>query len=396
MKSEHSLKVGLIHKNVATTESSLGGGGDVFLIYLIRALKELGHYVLLSVIKPTPWDTIEKDLGWVYKPDLEILRFSPSIIDRAKLLKQFIPSPHIKMLKYKCDLTFNTYGDNLFWNTDIIYMHTPLTKDELSAKYQRNALSRLYYKVYASMAKKAKRKLKTLILTNSYYSKRIIDDTFGLLSKVIYPPIDTKFYKRALNENGNRQNYVVTVARLTRERNLEIIPELAQRVKGAIFHIIGSTVLPEASEVIKSIKKKALELNVADKVKIHTNLPSMLRLKIMAKSKVYLNTLREEHFGMAIAEAMSAGLAPIVPNDGGQVEIVPSSEYLYHDLEEAALKIEEWLSKWTPERGLQLSQAAEKFSYERFKREINESIIIVKHFKEGANIENSSDDAYIQ
>ncbi len=42
-----------------------------------------------------------------------------------------------------------------------------------------------------------------------------------------------------------------------------------------------------------------------------------------------------EHFGVSIAEAMSAGLVPIVPAYSGSSEILPT-EYQYHTLQEAA------------------------------------------------------------
>jgi glycosyltransferase involved in cell wall biosynthesis len=42
-----------------------------------------------------------------------------------------------------------------------------------------------------------------------------------------------------------------------------------------------------------------------------------------------------EHFGMAVLEAMAAGLIPVVPNEGGITEFVPQ-EYQFNTIEQAA------------------------------------------------------------
>jgi alpha-1,2-mannosyltransferase len=251
------------------------------------------------------------------------------------------------------------------------YMHTPYTKGELRTKYGRNSYSKIYYKLYSSIAQKRKGKLATLILTNSHYSERIIKETMGLSPKVLYPPIDTSLYKSALSKVNSRLDHIVTIARFTWEKNLQMIPELAKRQRNAIFHIAGSVISQESSEVVKFLKRRSSELNVADRVRIQLNPSIRERLEILSRSKVYINTLKEEHFGMSVAEAVSAGLAPVVPNGGGQVEIVPNREYMYRDMDEAVYRIEEWLSKWNPTEAFRLSRTAERFSYDNFKNNLS-------------------------
>lgn len=365
------MRIGLIGKRIATTKSSVAGGGDIFQIYLLRALKEMGHRVFFSVNVPTNWDVIKADLGWVYKPDAELVRSSKKIPERAKLFTQFIPSRPIETLKHVCDITFNSYGDNLFWNVDLSYMHTPYTKEELKTKYERNIFSKTYYRLYSSLDQRMNSKIVTLILTNSHYSERIIKETMGFSPWVLYPPIDTGFYRSALTNVDNRLDHVVTISRFTWEKNLHIIPVLAKRVKNAIFHIAGSVISPESLEVVKFVKRRSSELKVADRVKIHQNPSIRKRLEILSGSKIYINALKEEHFGMAIAEAASAGLAALVPNGGGQLEIVPNQEHVYKDIEEASQLIDEWLSKWSPAKAYQFSHNAEKFSYENFRRNLS-------------------------
>jgi glycosyltransferase involved in cell wall biosynthesis len=55
----------------------------------------------------------------------------------------------------------------------------------------------------------------------------------------------------------------------------------------------------------------------------------------MSKSNVFLHSLAGEPFGIAVAEAMAAGLILVVPHVGGNSELVPE-RYHYSKLEEAS------------------------------------------------------------
>lgn len=377
------MKIAVITPRIATTQTSTLGGGDVFNVFLIRALKELKHEVVLCTTCATHWDVINRDLGWSYVPDSELIRSAPRWRDKAKSLTQFIRPSEIRMLKRTCDVTFNSYGDNLFWNTDLCSMLSPLTKEQLAAKYS-TASSRFYLAMYRSLFQKMKFMLRTLILTDSHYAKRIIEETTGAYSMVLYPPVNCELFRQALAKE-NRRNDVVTVGRLTWEKNFGIIPEIAKRVKNAVFHIVGSIVSEESHQLIRYIKRRSIELNLGNRIKIHLDPSTKERLSILEKCKVYVNCWKGEYFGIAVAEALSAGLAPVVPNDGGQVEIVPGPEHFYMGINEAASRTEEWLSKWSPTEAFQLSQKAEKFSHENFRRHLSDLLTNLAAYKNERN-----------
>ena len=79
----------------------------------------------------------------------------------------------------------------------------------------------------------------------------------------------------------------------------------------------------------------------------------------MRKSKVCFSP-RSEPFGMAILEAMAAGLIPIVLSTGGSTEFVPQ-QFHYNTLEQAAEIVSSAFHLSNAER-LQISKSVNKFS----------------------------------
>lgn len=98
-------------------------------------------------------------------------------------------------------------------------------------------------------------------------------------------------------------------------KNLEIIPTIASKVPEAEFHIIGSTSKASKS-VIAKIESEKDRLK-AENVHIHPNASLKTLLSIYEKAKIYLHTMKGEHFGISVVEAMASALAPIVPTIGG-------------------------------------------------------------------------------
>ena len=70
------------------------------------------------------------------------------------------------------------------------------------------------------------------------------------------------------------------------------------------------------------------------RIKFTSNATNKELIDAMATSSIYLHTMKGEHFGVSIVEAMAAGLIPIVPSYGGCSEIAPK-EYLYDTHEDA-------------------------------------------------------------
>jgi len=141
-------------------------------------------------------------------------------------------------------------------------------------------------------------------------------------------------------------------------------------VPEAEFYLVGS-VSRYSGSVIEKVRATA-ETYKADNFHMVFNASREQLAELLGKAKVYLHPPFPEHFGMAIAEAMSAGAVPVVFKDGGGwTDIVgPFDKSLgYQDLAEAVniIKVLLWDSNELREKSKKASLHASRFSYEKFK-----------------------------
>jgi hypothetical protein len=93
-----------------------------------------------------------------------------------------------------------------------------------------------------------------------------------------------------------------------------------------------------------------------------------------------------EHFGMSIAEAIAAGLIPVVPSIGGQTEFVPR-QCQYSTLEQAAEIISSAFRLPYIER-IQISNSVNQFSNSKYIQgfqQIVNKVLSLSHNKKFGN-----------
>ena len=169
------------------------------------------------------------------------------------------------------------------------------------------------------------------VTTNSNFTKKYIDESFNVSSKVIYPPVDVKSITPA-----KKENLILSVGRFSKEqlhpKNQEVLIEVFKEVyKNANDWklILVGQAKKQDQKYIRSLKKIAR----GHAIRILENLPVEKLRHLYAKSSIYWHATgfgddeakypeRMEHFGIATVEASAAGAVPIVINKGGQKEIV--------------------------------------------------------------------------
>jgi len=187
------MNVGVVHNSLNST-----GGGERLCLETIKSLKETGYDVVLATVEPTDWRRVERIIGEITKPDREfpLLKMRTRMFGiYMRLLTSFL----ISKLRKQCDVIINTHGDVLPIEADIVYMHYPtfalLKENPVNVKYSSSLFWRAYFVPYEGIQRfLVKRFLKSLILTNSKFSKKAIKKYTGKDATVIYPPVDVETF----------------------------------------------------------------------------------------------------------------------------------------------------------------------------------------------------------
>jgi alpha-1,3-mannosyltransferase len=108
---------------------------------------------------------------------------------------------------------------------------------------------------------------------------------------------------------------IVTIGRFSKNKRLDrliaVMAELAHRDAAWHLHVVGASSDWTASD----LRAAVVSAGVAQNVTIHAELPDRDIAKILGQASFFLSASEFEGFGIALIEAMSAGLVPIVhPN----------------------------------------------------------------------------------
>jgi alpha-1,2-mannosyltransferase len=381
-KSSNVLRIALVHDSLNPC-----GGAERLALAMAKALKELGHSVDFYVIEATDWSRVEK-----------LTPYDRRVIDKEYVLPPFksFPTVYSRLMhwfgrdvvgyhivkKYNYDLVIATKQILVPVFVDVLYMHFP---DFLPGfdylyypeRYLYNTMLRIYSRPLELVTKTLISSFKTIgykpvILTNSRFSASIIERFLNTEAIVLYPPVNVEKYL-TLSKHGNRENIVVTISRIEPMKNLDIITDIAKEVKEARFVILGSM---QSSSYYARLMRRIRMLNLEGRVKILINAPEELKTEILKKAKIYLHTTKYEHFGIAVVEAMAAGLIPIVHKSGGSwIDIVDRGKYGmgFGTIEELAETIEYVMN--ADRTGLselreRAYKGSQRFSFDKFERNI--------------------------
>lgn len=222
------------------------------------------------------------------------------------------------------------------------------------------------------------------IICNSNFTKKVIDNEYGVTSDVLYPPVATDLFKP--KRKVNQICYVARFSNLTQNKGHDVlIKAFKSLVKDPKFSdwrlVLAGGVEIGSDKYLKYLKSKVGGSNIE-----FVESPSFDALKdIVGISKIFWsgagfnedevkNPERVEHFGITLVEAMSAGCVPIVYNAGGPKEIIDGGKngYLWNNQKELV----SFTKKVIRTKGLYLEiskkavNSSKKYGYEEFKREV--------------------------
>jgi glycosyltransferase involved in cell wall biosynthesis len=341
------------------------GGAERVALKIIDTLRENGHQVKILTDSRINQAKFVRVFDRKVLVDQEIVfplrLFGPN--DFHNVYTDIIRS---LVLKSKCEVLIDTSSNSILPGMNVSYIHYPMLKlVEADLPYLRNKVFFFPYRRFLDFSKRVIND--KLFFANSRFTAKAVKAEFGVNSHVLYPPLSNDIISQNERElNQHRNDSVVTISRIARDKNLEIIPYIAKSTsKSTYFVVVG---LLESEEVLSTLLRLVKKLKVSEKVKVIPNVGRPGLRKILLNSKVYLHTKVNEHFGISIIEAMSSGCIPIVHNSGGPKEFVPK-HLRYESIEDAAQKINEAIERWSPRKACSTSKYAQRFSESNFSKQ---------------------------
>ncbi|OGE32539.1 hypothetical protein A3C59_01560 [Candidatus Daviesbacteria bacterium RIFCSPHIGHO2_02_FULL_36_13] len=260
----------------------------------------------------------------------------------------------------------------------ISYIHTPprfLYGYTTSYNYKKHLLTRVGGEIINHFMRIMDFKVSQrpdILVANSKNIQKRIQKFYRRDSVVIYPPVDLS--EIALKKK--KEAYFLILGRLVRSKGVDIILEACGKL-GLPVKIAGTG--PE----MDNLKKLAAIYHIPTTSFLGWVSDSE-RIKLLQDAKALIIASEDEDFGITSIEAQAAGTPVIAPASGGFLETVEDNKtgLLYggegmvntNFLIEALEKFKE--TKLNPE---DLRKNAEKFSKERFKKEMLD--LVARHSK---------------
>lgn len=349
------------------------GGSTRFGLDLIHILKHANQETAVITMPRTKWGYLEYYLSppverpdkeyWFFPFDIKLFSIYQGLLYRRLIVKNLTKILHTS----KKNIIINNFGAFMpTYGSDIIYVHG-VTAWGVPRSYYQSKLKHLYAFPYLSLAESRRNELdsSTTCIANSKYTNMRLRSIGVKADAVIYPPVATHIYSKL--SRRKKDNDVISISRLVRTKRVDFAIQLAERMPEINFIII-CYVSRASFNLLSDLFYRSRKLK---NVQIYCNINYKTRLQLLSRSKVILNMSRREHFGTALAEAISAGCTPIIYPEGGPLEIVEGIEhYRAKTLEEAEDAVRNALIEWNYQKSVQRVEATDsRFNFNRFAQE---------------------------
>jgi len=162
------------------------------------------------------------------------------------------------------------------------------------------------------------------LLANSAWTAGVVADRYGRRPAVVHPPVDPIEGR----DWADREAGVLVLGRLAPDKRplaaVDVLDRLRERGYDLTCHVVGSA--PAAyRDRVADVRAAAAE---RPHVTLETDVSRERVETLLGRYRYGLNMKREEHFGMAVAEYVAAGMVAFAPDAGGQVDVLGGDERL--------------------------------------------------------------------
>lgn len=325
------------------------GGGNGVAAWMIESLRET-HEVSVLAWEPPDLAQVDRYFGTSLQrggfavlcaaPDLRRLRRRMPL--RLDLLWSHVLLAVARRTASSYDLLLTANNESDLGGPGIQYVHFPkffLPRPEPGLRGLRllSPVLRTYHRACAAATGFSReRMLRNVTLANSRWTAQKLRALYGSEPLVLHPPVWARPARRPWEA---REDGFVCVGRISPEKELEKVADIVAGLRGqghdVKLHLAGAAADPAYH--LRVLRRAQAE---GGWLRHHADLTRAQLAELLESQKYGLHGMREEHFGIGVAESVLAGCLTFVPNGGGQVEIVGRDpDACYENVADAVRKI---------------------------------------------------------
>jgi len=366
------------------------GGGNLVGAWFLEALRERFRTTLLAWRRPD-FAQVDRYYGTALAGAEFELRLVPAAARRAVDALP-VPADYLRinvlarsaralLRREPHELAISTLNEMDFGQPALQYVHYPsrrMPRPEADYRwYSRVGWWLGPYRAFADRVGRGPGDVRrNVTLANSEWTAVRWRSWHGTEARVLYPPAVGPFPRR---DWASRIDGFVCLGRISEDkevgRAVEVVRRLRERGRPVRLCLVGA--VDDRALLDRLLAAGSADDPASRWIEHRERLPRGELLELLASHRYLLHPKSDEHFGIAVAEALCCGCVPFVSADSGSAEIVGHDErLLFHDEMEAVAKIE---ALGADEPGLAAVRAAlgersERFASDRFVEGVRELV----------------------
>jgi glycosyltransferase involved in cell wall biosynthesis len=343
-----------LHAAVIHPFLSAGGGAELVAAHILRTVAEVfGQVDVWTAESEAKAEQAMRktlpDIDWqrVRFRSFPLLRFLTKVFRVPKLfaysfLHRFLKWTHSSAY----DAVVSTYGECDFTGKlfTLAYIHYPIFHSgrshaaRLGGKLQGSpALRNFYTHLSKALAGFKELPKNGLLLTNSSWTRGEVRALTGQdVNRVLYPPVFPFLKPGALSDVVDRPQpppfRILVLGRLEGYKGHDMIAECAKQASVQTGLRYEMVIVGRGSPEQVAACSAAVQPHVP--FEIYPGLDRDSVAHLLPGITVAVSAFAHEHFGIATAELLGSGVPVLVPESGGQAEIVPDDTFIYRGREE--------------------------------------------------------------
>jgi glycosyltransferase involved in cell wall biosynthesis len=379
--------IGVLHGPITA-----GGGAESVAVNTIVGLQQAGHDVTLYTTDTPSLQRLNERYDVSIDGDLRTVTVeTPAVqaVDIATTATGVLGVTDMPLLRKAMfeRVVARRYGDDheLLVCTHgecgidgaVEYIHFPYFSRDAMQQYGTRFDERLYptYHALCRLSKRQPRDPSSLTtLTNSRWTATVIESVTERSPRVLHPPVETDGFDP--QPWAERESGFVSIGRLhplKRQHELvAIVDALQERGYDEIaLHIVGGVGDETYAQRLAALADTRPYIHLEGEV------TRSALVDLLETNRYGLHGRRFEHFGIAVAEMVAAGMLPFVHGSGGQQEVVRNTEeLLYTDIDDAVATIAAVLDSDSRQARLRDHLTPQRGAYgrSRFRRQMHEIV----------------------